>query len=134
MFTCTTGPIQGNLFWYAQFVNGSEIRFARNDGGNAESEPPYNEITLDGVSDYNTKVTRGIMNGDLFTNFSSTLAFDVIHLIQLKITNVICGSVIFNSSRINSEMPQFNSKSVVRLLTLIVVPFVCQSCSDCEDY
>ena len=74
------------------------------------------------------------MNGNLFTNFNSTLAFDVIHLIQLKITNVICGSVIFNSSRINSEMPQFNSKSVVRLLTLIVVPFVCQSCSDCEDY
>ncbi len=51
LITCTAGPILGNLFWYAAFVNGSEVRFARNDGGNAESSPTYNEITLDGVTD-----------------------------------------------------------------------------------
>ncbi len=113
LFTCTTGPIQGNLFWYAQFVNGSEIRFARNDGGNAEPNPPYNEITLDGATDYYTSVTREVMNGDLFTNFNSTLAFDGIFSIRSKIAFVICGSVNSNSSKIPIQLPQIKGKLIM---------------------
>ncbi len=97
LFTCTTGPIQGNLFWYAQFASGSEVRFARN-GGNAESNPPYNEITLEGVTDYYTSVTREVMNGDLFTNFNSTLAFDGIFSIRSKIAFILCGSVTYSTT------------------------------------
>ena len=92
LISCITGPIQGNLFWFAEFPNGSETRFARNDGGNAEPNPPYNEITLDGVTDYYTEVTRGIMNGDLFTNFNTTLAFDILKTNKLNITKIWCGS------------------------------------------
>ncbi len=92
LISCITGPIQGHLFWFAEFPNGSEARFARNDGGNAEPNPPYNEITLDGVTDYYTEVTRGIMNGDLFTNFNTTLAFDILKTNKLNITKIWCGS------------------------------------------
>ncbi len=108
LFTCTTGPIHGNLFWYAQFSNGSEIRFARNDGGNAETNPPYNEITLEGVIDYHTIVSRGIMDGNLFTNFNSTLSFDISHLIQYNLTSISCGSINVNSSVRSPQMALFD--------------------------
>ncbi len=112
LITCTTGPIQGNLFWYAQFSNGSEARFARNDGGNAESSPPYNEITLDGVTDYQTIVTREVMNNNLFTNFNSTLAFSIKNLVHYNLTTLSCGSVNSNSSKITPLIPQIDSKSI----------------------
>ncbi len=100
LISCITGPLKGNLFWLAELSNGSEIRFARNDGGNAELNPPYNEITLDGVTDYYTEVTRGIMNGDLFTNFNTTLSFDVRETTKLNISSIWCRSTDTNSSKI----------------------------------
>ncbi len=100
LISCTAGPIQGNLFWFAEFPSGSETRFARNDGGNAELNPPYNEITLEGVTDYYTEVTRGLMNGDLFTNFNTTLAFDILKTTELNITKIWCGSQITISQKI----------------------------------
>ena len=108
LFTCTTGPIQGNLFWYAQFSNGSEIRFARNDGGNSQTNPPYNEITLEGVIDYHTIVSQGNMDGGIFTNFNSTLSFDISHLIQYNLSSISCGSINVNSSLTSPQMAQFD--------------------------
>ena len=97
LITCLSGPIQGNLFWHA-IVNGSEMRIARNDGGNAEPNPPYNEILLSGVTDYYTGVTRGIMNDNLFTTFNSTLSFNSTELVNFNVSNIRCGSVIDNST------------------------------------
>ncbi len=100
LISCITGSIpEGNLFWFAEFPNGSEVRFARNDGGFAELNPPYNEITLEGVTDYYTAVTRD-SNVDLFFNFNTTLSFDVRETTKLNISSIWCQSTDTNSSKI----------------------------------
>ncbi len=50
------------------------------------------------------------MNGDLFTNFNSTLAFDAIFSIRSKIAFILCGSVTSNSSKIPIQLPQTKGK------------------------
>lgn len=119
-YTCITGPTTGNLCWNVSFGNGSEVKFARNDGGNIEDNPAYQEISFDAVTKNFTFVTRSTIDNIPAHSFNSTLYFDVIKLIQSNVTSISCATSILcetatNTRKISPQIPQFNGKFILNI-------------------
>ncbi len=53
------------------------------------------------MTDYYTGVTRGIMDDNLFTTFNSTLSFNIVDLLDYKVANITCGSIMARSAKVN---------------------------------